>query len=376
MKMYDFSVLDKHINEFLNTIIFGASVMVIKDNKVIYSKCYGLANLEKHYPITPNTVFRLASNTKIVTATAAVLAEQLGLFNIDDYVDQYIPDFKELYVKDVDGNVLDPTSYRITIRQVLNHSSGFGTEPHESKIFDSLKLEERSDLSASISNYVKKHALSFKPGQYRSYSAVMGFDVIARIIEITSKMKYLDFLKKYVLDPLEMHHTAYSYDGVDEKDIAKSADIDKDGNIIQFEENGETFGGFPHGYTGGGAGLISTVEDYSHLMMMLTNKGVYKGKTILNKKEWDRFVEKTKANYPGGGYDYWGCGVQYHDPSWQRLPPDAFSWSGAYGSHAWSDPTNKISVVYMHNTVHYGDGGAGAKHTFIIENDIRKILKI
>ena len=374
--MYDFSLLDKHIEEQINNTIFGASVMIIKDNKVMFSKCYGLANKEKNYPITPNSVFRLASNTKIVTATAAVLAESMGLLNLDEYVDEYLPEFKELYVKDKDGNILDTQSYRITIRQMLDHSSGFGTEPHEPIIYNSLSLEERKDLETSVNNYVKTHALAFKPGTNRYYSALICFDVIARIIEIVSGLKYDVFLKKYVFEPLDMSHTAYSYKNVKEEDIVKSTARDEKGNLIQFEENGHTFDNFVIGYTGGGAGLISTVEDYSHLMEMLTNKGIYKGKIILNKEAWNRFTEKRRVDYPTGGYDYWGCGVQYHKEEDNRLPEDAFCWSGAYGTHAWSDPKNKITVVYMHNTIIPYEGGAGVKHIITLERDVRKVFGI
>lgn len=376
MTMYDFSILDKHISELLNVRLFGASIKVIKDNKVEFCKCYGLANKEKNYPITPNSVFRLASNTKIVTAVSVVLCEQMGLLNLDDYIDQYLPEFKELYVQDENWNIIDEHPYRVKIRQLLDHSSGFGTQPHESLIYDALTEDERKDLETSVNNYVKHHALAFKPGSNRFYSSLVAFDVAARIVEIVSKMKYPEFLKKYVLDPLEMSHTAYSYDNVKEEDVVKCSQRDENGNMIQFEEHGITFDRFVRGYPGGGAGLLSTVEDYSHLMMMLTNKGVYKDKVFFTEKSWKRFTTKGRIDYPQGGYDHWGCGVQFHEPEWDMLPPDAFCWSGAYGTHAWSDPNNGITVVYMHNTLISEFGGSGSELIPTLQRDIRKIFKL
>ena len=374
--MYDFSIVDKRINELINKIIFGAAIIILKGEEVIFFKCYGLANKEKNYPITPNSVFRLASNTKIITATAAVIAEQQGLFNLDDYVDKYIPEFKELYVKDENGNLLDEHPYRITIRQLLDHSSGFGCPPHESVIYDSLKKEERKDLKTAVNNYAKHPVLAFKPGSNRFYSALMAFDVVARIIEITSRMEYEEFLRVNVLEPLEMPHTAYSYDNIKEEDIVRRSIYDENNNLTQEKDNNETFDGFAPHYTGGGAGLVSTIIDYSHLMMMLTNKGVYKGKRILSEQAWNRFTEKRRVDYPQGGYDYWGCGVQFHLPDWGRLPKDAFCWSGAYGTHAWSDPINGISVVYMHNTNIPTHGGSEGGHIKMIENSVNNALGI
>lgn len=374
--MYDFSIVDKHISELIDNYVFGAIIIVLKGEDVIFSKCYGLANKEKNYPITQHSVFRLASNTKIITATAAVIAESKGLFNLDDYVDQYIPGLKELYVRDEAGKLLDEHPYRITIRQLLDHSSGFGCPPHESRIYDSLKQEDRKDLETAVNNYAKHPVLAFKPGSNRFYSALIAFDVIARVIEITSHMKYDEFLRVNIFEPLDMPHTAYSYDNVKEEDIVKCSMLGENGNLVQFDERGHTFENFVHGYTGGGAGLVSTIIDYSHLMVMLTNKGIYKDKRIISEQAWDRLTEKRRIDYPQGGYDYWGCGVQFHLPDWGRLPKDAFCWSGAYGTHAWSDPINGISVVYMHNTLIPTHGGSEGDHIKMIENDINNALGI
>lgn len=372
----DFTLIDKDISEWVDKYVFGASIIVVKDENVIYQKCYGYVNKAKNYLVTKDSFFRIASNTKIITATAILLAEQMGLLNIDDYVDKYIPDFKELYIKDIEGNILDKRVYRITIRQLLDHSSGFGCEPHESYILSRLKMEDRKDLKTAVDNYIKYLSLSFSPGSNRSYSALMGFDVIARIIEIVSGLDYETFLKKHLFSNLDMSHTYYSYDGIKEKDIIKTSIYNSDNEVIEYEDNKQTFNGFPIHFTGGGAGLISTIEDYSHLMVMLTNRGKYKGKTILNEKEWNRFVERKIINYPSGESDYWGCGVQYHNKEWNRLPSTAFCWSGAYGTHAWSDPFNKISVVYFHNTMIPKYSGSESHHVRIIENDIYKVLKI
>lgn len=372
----NFKKLDKHISELIDKTVFGAAIKVMKGDETVFLKCYGYANKEKGYPITINSEFRLASNTKIVTAVAVVLCQQMGLLNVDDYVDKYISSFKELYVKDEDFNIIDNHPYRITIRQMLDHSSGFGTVPHEQKIYDSFKEEERKDLKTYVDNYVKKQALAFKPGSNRFYSAVTCFDVLARIVEIVSDMPYGDFLKKHVFIPLDMSNTKYSYEGVRPEDKVISADINSEGELYQYDENNRTFDKFVINYPGGGAGLISTIEDYSHVMRMLTNKGVYNNKVFLNEESWKCFTEKRRIDYPQGGYDYWGCGVQFRLPEWKMLPRNAFGWSGAYGTHAWSDPDNDITVVYMHNSVHAGDGGAGAAHTFTIENDIVDIFKL
>lgn len=374
--MIDFSNVDKHISELIDKMVFGAAVRIMKGDDIVFEKCYGYANKEKGYPITTHSEFRLASNTKIVTGVAVILCQQMGLLHVTDYVDKYLPEFKELYVKDENFNIIDEHPYRITIRQLLDHSSGFGTVPHEHKIYQSIKEDDRRDLKSYIDKYVQYHALAFVPGSNRSYSSFTAFDVLGRIIEVVSGMPYEAFLKKYIFEPLDMPNTKYSYEGVKPEDKVISADINDKGELYQYDEHNRTFDTFAINYPSGGAGLISTIEDYSHLMRMLTNKGVYKGKVFLTKESFDCFTHKIRIYYPDGRYEDWGCSVFYRLPEWKMIPRNAFGWSGAYGTHAWSDPDNDITVVYMHNTVHPGDGGAGARHTLVLENDVCTAFKL
>jgi len=371
--MYNFSNLDKHILENIDKKAFGASVSIAVEDKVVFHKNYGYTSVSKQYPVTDNTVFRLASNTKIITAVAVFLCHQKGLLNVNDYVDQYLPGFDNLRIEDKDGNLSEET-YRITIRQVLDHSSGFGSGDFESRTFDALTLDERRDLKTAVSHYTVC-PLFFRPGSCRIYSGIIGFDVLARIVEVVSQTPYDKFVRENIFEPLDMTHTAFNFDNVKIEDKVTSSDL-KDGKLIDCDDKGSTFDSFVHNYTGGGAGLISTVEDYMHLGMMLTNGGVYKGKQILSPEAYKVFTEKRRMDYVNGCVDYWGCGVFFRRGRDKLLPDGSFGWSGAYGTHYWSDPTNKITVVYMHNSVIFGYGGAGAEHTRILEDDVVKAMNL
>ena len=164
----------------------GAAILVAKDGQVIFRRGYGLANVEHQVPITPDTVFRIASMTKQFTAVAILMLMEQGRLSLDDCVAKYLPDY--------------PEGKRITIRHLLRHTSG---------IWDYIRLEEvrrgmRRDVSVDeLIDLFKDKPLMFEPGERKAYCN-SGFTLLGVIIEKVSGQPYAEFLQKSIFTPAGM----------------------------------------------------------------------------------------------------------------------------------------------------------------------------
>ena len=366
---YNFLKIEEHIkNEISTKRISGASILIYKDGEIIYDNNFGYANIEKGIKISDNTRFRLASMTKPITAVATMIAVEQGLFKLDDYAYKYLPEIKDLSLKDENFNNISEEKYNFTIRQILRHNAGFAVSDNESRAIKLIKDEDLHDVKDCI-KYVKSVGLNFIPGTKMGYGGSYAYNIVVRIIEVTSGMKYEDFLKKYLFEPLEMEHTSYYFNKNDEKAISYKS---IDGKLIYFDDLNRGFDCYYPGYNSGGAGLISTKRDYYNFALMLLNEGVYNGKRLLKKESFLELIKYDPTpNLINGGIETFGLSFFVRAPNysdWQKLPSGTFGWSGAYGTHFWVDPINKMIVIYMHNSSTFG--GAGASQNIQLEDDV------
>lgn len=345
---YNFDKLEQRLSQYVSDkYVAGLSVAIMKDNTIIFDKCFGESSNK--------TIYRLASLTKPITSVAVLICQDMGLLNIDNYIDKFIPSFNSFKVNDQEG------TYRITIRQLLSHSSGFPNTAFEDHRFDNGDIS----LENAMKTY-ERFVLQSIPGTKETYSNE-AYDVAARIVEIVSGLRYEDFLNRYLFKPLGMQNTSFFVDENKMKDVATLCSY-KDGVLVP--EKGFTYGfdNYPNGFNGGGAGLLSTLHDYLKFANMLTNKG----KEILSKESFSELIKMYDTPY----YDSpFGLGVHVRRGlNWEHLPKGSFGWSGAYGGHYFSIPKEKLTVVYLHNSLSFG--GAGAQHNYDLEDDVREIFNL
>ena len=176
---YIFDKLEQRLNKYVkDNYVYGLSIAIMKDDQIIFDKTFGGAS--------NNTLYRLASLTKPITAGAVLICQDKGLLNVDDYIDKYIPSLNNFKVINQEG------TYRITIRQLLSHSSGCPTSAFEDHRFDNGDIS----LENAMKTY-EKFVLQSIPGTKETYSNE-AYDVAARIVEVVSGLKYEDFLRKYI----------------------------------------------------------------------------------------------------------------------------------------------------------------------------------
>ena len=376
MKIIDIEKLSENIEKRVATDIAknniaGCSILVNQGGKCLYKKHFGTLSAEDSSHISDNTIFRLASMTKPITAVATMIAVDKGLLDLDDKIEKYLPKFKDMFIIKLENGVAvkdRDAAIKPTIRHLLSHSSGIHSgialEYYDPKI----PAEARKTLAGAVDFYAEC-GLEAEPSQTFNYSPVAGFDIVARIIEIVSGMPYDEFLKKNIFEPCKMYDTGFVPSEEQWQRLVPMHNKIDGKSIVVNTPEGCIFENYPVQHFLGGAGLFSTLNDYSNFAEMLLNEGIFEGKRILSAESVNAMhtVQVSEEIMPGS--QQWGLSVRIiTKPEYINLPVGSYGWSGAYGTHFWIDPANKITAIYMKNSGY--DGGAGAVTAANFEWDV------
>ncbi len=348
----------------------GAVLCVMQHGKTVYRNCFGVSSPGGE-PLREDAMFRMASMTKPITAAAALIQMERGKFSLDDKVSDYLPAFAEMEIgKRVDGKLVrtgkaeDP----MRILHLLTHTSGLGSGD-TAGLAGSFSPEQRRTLAGTVDGW-SGTPLAFEPFSTKAYSGTAAFDVLARIIELTSDRPFDEFLKTELFDPLGMENTTFAPDEAQWKRMIVMHDL-KDGKPVAADspKPGFVFADFPVTETCGGAGLASDLHDYSLFAEMLRRGGQVGNRSLIG-AEWIRTMRTNRlpAHIPSSP-EAWGLGVRViTSERYGRLPVGSFGWSGAYGTHFFVDPADDVTAVYLKNSLF--DGGSGAKTSARFEEDL------
>ncbi len=359
--------------DFDNHKVFGSAYCVIQGNEEVYKKCFGTMSVDNTEPVTENTIFRLASMTKPVTAVATLILVERGLLSLSDKVSEYLPEFKDVHITQIteSGCLIDlgEAQNEITVCNLLTHTSGIGSEPLKEAEFTA---EERKSLDATVEFY-SRIGLDFEPGTKQQYSGTGAFDILVKIIEKVTKTDYQEFLTREIFEPCGMTNTAFVLTRDQwQKTIAMHNRVDGRNSVEKMLENC-VFSAFPCTHYLGGAGLVSTLSDYSKFARMLLNNGKAPTKQILGEEAFKLLHTPFVCEEIMPGSERWGLGVRVIvSEAYEDLPVATFGWSGAFGTHFWIDPTNNIAAVYMKNSLF--DGGAGNESARNFEKAVSESL--
>jgi len=338
--------------------VSGAVTLVSRDGRVVHFEAHGLRDIASRAPMTKDTIFRIASMTKLVTGVAVLMMVEEGKIRLDDPLSRFIPEFKSMKVAKpqvADQAQVDsvPASREITIRDLLTHTAGLLT-------VSGLGAQQSARLTAraptdTLPSYVPRLAgvpLDFQPGTRWSYSPLAGGDVLGRVVEIASGQTYDQFLKMRVFDPLGMTDTFF-YLPEDRRSRLVSLYDSTPSGLRPRAERVNTSSGT---YFGGGAGLQSTAEDYLRFAQMLTNGGILNRQRLLSAKTvrlmasnqvGEMASKNTERPAPGTGYGFLVGTVE--DPVAAGLSVSARSFGGAgtFGTLVWIDPKEKLVMILM-----------------------------
>ena len=304
-----------------NNKIPGAVVLVGNEKGIVYQKAFGVKNPLTNEKYATDDIFRIASMTKAITSVAVLKLWEDGKINLDDPIEKYIPEFKDAQIlesfNEKDSSYTSkPSTKKITIRQLLTHTSGIGYDfidgnPSIKAIFHKKKQSFMKngvmcfcDEDVTIGEAIRNLAdvpLHHEPGEKFTYS--MGLDVLGYMIEIVSGKKLDVFYREEIFDPLDMNDT-YFYLPDSKKERLVPVQTKKDDNWVIFEddrfnENYPVEG--ERKFFAGGCGLSSTVEDYYKFLSVFLNNGNYKGKSFIGKQTNDLLFQNQLPDTFGFG---------------------------------------------------------------------------
>lgn len=363
--------------------IAGANVLAVHKGQVLYQGSLGYADAEEKKPLQWDSIFRLFSMSKPVTSVATMILMEQGKIDLQDKVGKYIPEFDKMTYFDKEGNVRDCTQ-DLTILHLLNMTSGIPYANDYSpagkgmaKLLDQVQREQDAGNAPNTLEICKRVAnlpLAFEPGSMWEYG--FSADILGGVVEAASGMRYSEFLKKYIFEPLEMVDTDF-YVPEEKRDRFVKMYIDHgDGKFSPIGERHIGMEGYvgPQSFESGGAGLVSTMDDYSHFAQMLLNGGVYKGKRILGRKT----VEMYRHNLltPQQKEGYWDKDRGYGYGLLMRIMerPAAFGSNGSVGEFGWDGWTGPYVTVdqsedfYMIYMMQKGNAGT--------TTEVRKIRNV
>ena len=323
----------------------GITTLVMKDGKIVHQERFGSADIKAKIPIEENTIFRIFSMSKPVTAVALMTLYEEGKFQLDDPVAKYIPEFKGalVYTPDEEGGfTLEPQENELSIRHLLTHTSGIPYGWDQKAYVDSLyrasgvgdwdttTIGEKMRLLATL-------PLKFQPGTQWEYG--LSIDVAGYLVEVLSGIPLDEYMKTEIFDPLGMDDTGF-YVPEDKLDkFAKMYMRAGEGVLRPHTFFGDIYER-PQKVFSGGGGLVSTLDDYLTFCRMLLNGGKLNGEKILEESTvelimTDQLPEGAAYNEESG----YGLAGEVN------LTSGVYSWAGAASTNFWIDPKNEMIII-------------------------------
>lgn len=372
----DNDMLNKNITERINTDIAegkltGAEAIVNRSGEEVFHKAFGKKSVDGD-ALAVNSLFRIASMTKPVTAAAVLLEAEKGHIDLNADVSDYLDGFKNMSVGEYkDGKVVVTAKAKNSIKvyQLLSHSSGMASGEMESYYFNQFALIRPDYDISDVTECLSTLPLAYDPGTAQAYSTI-AFDVAARIVEITSGQDFETYVRENIFDKLGMNDTAFHLSEEQWSRMTAMHNCTPDGRPTDEPTSATSvFGNFPSSYIVAGGGLASTAADYSKFAEMLLNNGKAADGTVVMQES---SVELMRTPWVSkdimGGSTRWGLGVIVYTDNKGRLPKGSFGWSGAYGTHFFVDPADNLTAIYMKNSAY--EGGAGCRTANNFEIDI------
>ncbi len=376
------AVIQKEIDAGL---ISGAVIKVLHKNETCYQQEFGLADLENKNPLQRNSIFRIHSMTKPITAVATMILVERGLLTLLSPVSNYLEGFKNQKVLTKEGLVA--VNKEVTIQELLNMTSGV-VYPDESFEAGKLMGELFAEVEAAhhkgnpvntldFCNRIGQMPLEFQPGTSWRYGA--SADILGAVIEVVSGKKYSEFLQEEIFTPLHMIDTAFYVPKEKQDRFATIYDYKADSMRLE-QFRGDFLALFdyaePPTFESGGAGLVSTIHDYSNFASMLVNGGTYEGSRILGRKTVEYLATPQLTNEQLAAYN-WDSLYGYNYANLMRTMVDKakatsngtmgeFGWDGWGGCYFLVDPIEELVMVYMVQRC----GGSGPEYMRKLRNII------
>ena len=353
--------LQRYIDE---NQIAGAVGLVMRDGRMVYQRAVGWADKEAGRRMTPDAIFRIASQSKALTSTAILALVEEGKIGLEDPVSRYIPQFAHttVAIRSDTGRVIMPAKRAITIRDLLTHTAGisYGTDPLVAPLYAAKGLgpaagwgwytaDKNEPICATIERLATLPFVA-QPGEAFVYG--YNTDILGCVVERASGLALDEFIRTRITEPLGMTDTFFFLPPAKRQRLAAVYSSDSAGHAERAPNGPRGQGDYvdgPRRSFAGGAGLLSTAHDYARFLQMLLNGGELDGVRILSPKT----IDLMTSNQVGTLFDRSGRGFGLAFATVDRLGADglasvgAWGWGGAYGSNYKVDPKEHLVMVFM-----------------------------
>lgn len=351
--------LDKYVRDGL---LAGGVVMVARRSRVAFSHVFGDRDREARSPMLEDTIFRIASQSKLITSVGIMILQEEGKLLITDHVGKFIPEFNDTTVAIPNGSggyEVVKAKRKITIRDLLTHTAGisYGTGPAKDK-WEAAGITGfyTADRDEPIGETVRKMAalpMDAHPGEKYIYGYAN--EILGVVIEKASGMDLESFFSDRLYDPLGMTDTSFFLPPSKAGRFAVVYSAGTDGKISRASDPGKIVGQGayllgPRRNFAGGAGILSTAGDYMRFLLMLANGGELSGKRILSRKSVELLSADHLRGIPFRDGQGFGFGVSVVKDLGSRGTLGSvgeYGWGGAYHTAYWIDPKEQMVVVYM-----------------------------
>ena len=362
----NFEYMKNFMDSLTEWIIPGNSVVIYKDGKKVFEYSSGYSDLEKKIKKTGEEQLYIYSCSKVATVTAALQLYEQGKFLLSDPLYEYLPEFKKLYVKD--GDRIKAAENPITIRDLFTMTAGLSYATNTPAFEKARKLTDGKMDTRTVIKCLAEEPLLFEPGARWNYS--LCHDVLAVLAEVVSGMRFSEYMKKHIFEPLDMNNSYYHapndviispqyiYEIQDTKNIVELQQKEHTTGVVKRAYGNELV--FGENYDSGGAGIITTVDDYAKFAAALANSGtglnnnrILSSATVklMKTNQLNEAQRKTMNWRRLRGYGY-GLGVRTlidKAESGSNSSIGEIGWGGAAGATIIADTEEKVALFYAHH---------------------------
>lgn len=364
----DFTAIHERMQSYVDqNILACVSTVVMRGTDILDYKTFGYMDLDTKQPLREDAIYRMYSNTKIVTSIALMMLHEEGKFSLDDPLSKFMPEFADMQVLKSDAVKMDDVeaaSGPILIKHILSHTAGFSygfiaPESVVDQAYAAGGVDVLTDASLDLEEFcsrVSKLPLAYHPGANWRYSVAT--DVCARLVEVLSSQRFDDFLKARIFSPLGMEDTDFwvppektdrfitMYAPLDLLDPMKPG-MNKADDAVKGQYNSK------RALLSGGGGLVSTMPDYLTLLRMIVNGGEWQGQRIVKSQTLQLMRTNQLADGVGVAFPMWsmpgtvfGLGFALHETVQPGEHPSSvgeYHWGGMAGTHSWMSPQAGIT---------------------------------
>ena len=358
------------LTAYLNTLeekygVHGLDMKITRGHETVYRCMLGHSDYERKTPVSERDLYNIYSASKVITMTGVMQLIEQGKLGLNDPLEKYLPEFAHMrYAADFkmgefpfrwpdENSQLGPAQNPVRIHDLMSMTAGMSYDVASAPIRKVVEETHGEATTRQVVTAMAQMPLLCEPGTRYSYA--LGHDVLAAVVEVVTGMTFGAYMKRNVFEPLGITEMYYQVPAGEEHRLFAQYGKDWDTGKIKRDES--MIYRITKNYESGGAGLCTTVDEYTKVLEALANGGVGRtGGRILKQesvlaigRNW--LTEQELADFSRTGKEGYGYGLGVRvliDGTKSKSPVGEFGWDGAAGAYALVDPKNHIGMFYTH----------------------------